>query len=148
MGLSLLANLSAYDFGYIPAGELLERTSNALNTMSQMEKYQGHFYNWYDTQTLKPLLPLYVSSVDSGNLAGHLITLKSGLVDLPDRSILGPRFPEGIRDTYSILKDIWSPRTPDSLLQFGKYLDAILQNPPNTLNEAWQYMKHWQILLS
>ena len=82
MGLALLANLAAYDFGYISAGALVERTSNALATMTGMAQYRGHFYNWYDTQTLTPLTPLYVSSVDSGNLAGHLLTLRPGLLAL------------------------------------------------------------------
>jgi len=76
MGLALLANLSAYDFGYIPAGQLIERTANAIHTMEALERYRGHFYNWYDTQSLKPLPPLYISSVDSGNLAAHLLTLR------------------------------------------------------------------------
>jgi hypothetical protein len=61
---------AAYDFGYITAGELVERTANALKTMHELERYQGHFYNWYDTLSLAPLPPRYVSSVDSGNLAG------------------------------------------------------------------------------
>ena len=78
MGLALLANLSAYDFGYISAGRLVERTANALHTMAALERYRGHFYNWYDTQSLQPLLPIYVSTVDSGNLAGHLLTLRAG----------------------------------------------------------------------
>src|SRR5690606_26228543 len=51
IGLSLLANLSAYDFGYIITGELITRTSNAFISMSSMERYRGHFFNWYDTQT-------------------------------------------------------------------------------------------------
>ena len=78
MGLALLANLSAYDFGYISAGQLLARTENALRTMKSMERHRGHFYNWYDTQSLKPLLPMYISTVDSGNLAAHLLTLQAG----------------------------------------------------------------------
>ena len=78
MGLALLANLSAYDFGYISAGQLVERTTNAFLTMESLERHRGHFYNWYDTQSLKPLLPTYVSTVDSGNLAGHLLTLRPG----------------------------------------------------------------------
>ena len=55
MGLALLANLSAYDFGYISAGQLIERTTNALHTMKALERHRDHFYNWYDTQSLKPL---------------------------------------------------------------------------------------------
>ncbi|MDO8723229.1 MAG: protein ndvB, partial [Syntrophales bacterium] len=106
MGLALLANLSAYDFGYIPAGQLIERTANALHTMEALERHRGHFYNWYDTQSLQPLQPAYISTVDSGNLAGHLLTLRQGLLALPDDRILGPRLFEGISDTTSVLVDV------------------------------------------
>ncbi|MDQ5847380.1 MAG: hypothetical protein M3544_00225, partial [Pseudomonadota bacterium] len=82
MGLALLANLSAYDFGFITAGQLIERTARTLGTMQRLERFRGHFYNWYDTRTLMPLPPLYVSSVDSGNLAMHLLTLRQGLLAL------------------------------------------------------------------
>ena len=99
MGLALLANLSAYDFGYIPAGVLIERTKNTLSTMAVLEKYHGHFYNWYDTHSLQPLHPVYVSTVDSGNLGGHLLTLRPGLLELPDQPILGPRWFDGLLDT-------------------------------------------------
>ena len=78
MGLALLANLSAHDFGYISTGQLIKRTANAFHTMKTLERYRGHFYNWYDTQSLKPLSPHYISTVDSGNLAGHLLTLRPG----------------------------------------------------------------------
>ena len=79
MGLALLANLSAYDFGYITTGQLIDRTSNTFKTMETLEQYRGHFFNWYDTKSLKPLPPLYISSVDSGNISGHLLTLSQGL---------------------------------------------------------------------
>ena len=102
MGLSLLANLSAYDFGYISPGKLLDRTTNALRTMEGLERHRSHFYNWYDTQTLKPLLPLYVSSVDSGNLAGHLLILRQGLLAIADDPVLGKRLLEGLKDTLAI----------------------------------------------
>ncbi|HEU4441621.1 MAG TPA: glycosyltransferase family 2 protein, partial [Burkholderiales bacterium] len=105
MGLALLANLSAYDFGYLTAGELVERTGNALATMQTLERHRGHFYNWYDTLSLKPLPPLYISSVDSGNLACHLLTLRQGLLALADASILAPRCFEGLRDTSALLGD-------------------------------------------
>src|SRR5204862_4242553 len=59
MGLALLANLAAHDFGYVSSGTLVERTANALGTMQGLERHEGHFYNWYDTRSLKPLAPLY-----------------------------------------------------------------------------------------
>ena len=60
-----------------------ERTANTFRTMEALERYRGHFFNWYDTQSLKPLQPLYISTVDSGNLAGHLLTLRPGCSRCP-----------------------------------------------------------------
>lgn len=91
IGVSLLSNLAAYDFGYIAAGSLLERTSNTLNSMDQLERFHGHFLNWYDTQTRQPLSPKYVSAVDSGNLSGHLLTLRRGLLELGDQPLVTSR---------------------------------------------------------
>ncbi len=105
MGLALLANLSAFDFGYISAQQLIERTAHTLSTMEKLERYRGHFYNWYDTQTLKPLPPRYVSTVDSGNLAAHLLTLRQGLITLPEQKILSQRVFNGLRDTLGVLQD-------------------------------------------
>jgi len=113
IGLSLLSNLAAYDFGYLSAQALIDRTGHTFATMDQLERYQGHFYNWYDTQTLKPLSPNYVSTVDSGNLAAYLLTLRSGLLELPDKSILGPRLFEGIRDTYQVLAQTLKQETQE-----------------------------------
>jgi len=104
MGLALLANLSASDFGYLSLGALLERTENALATMVSLERYQGHFFNWYDTQTLQVLRPRYLSSVDSGNLAGHLMTLGAGLLALADQPVAGAQAFDGLADTLDCLE--------------------------------------------
>ncbi|MHB1942876.1 MAG: glucoamylase family protein, partial [Acidiferrobacteraceae bacterium] len=142
MGLALLANLSAYDFGYISAGQLLERTENALNTMRSLEQYRGHFYNWYDTQSLKPLRPVYISSVDSGNLAGHLLTLRPGLLALADDAILGARCFEGLRDTLMILVEAEQGAAPPLLAQLKKDLASACEAPPTTLAAAWTCLAH------
>src|SRR3990170_155840 len=136
MGLALLANLSAYDFGYIPAGQLIERTASALRTMQSMQRHRGHFYNWYDTLSLKPLHPAYISTVDSGNLAGHLLTLRPGLLALPDRPILGARWLDGLRDTLGILADAVGGATPAALAQFQKDLESTCDSRPTTLTAA------------
>ncbi len=106
MGLALLANLAARDFGYLSMGGLIRRTQDTLATMQRLERYRGHFYNWYDTRTLQPLLPLYVSSVDSGNLAGHLLTLGAGLREQADETIFTPQIFAGLRDTVRVLRDL------------------------------------------
>jgi len=136
MGLALLANLSAYDFGYIPAGQLIERTANAFHTMGALERYQGHFYNWYDTRSLKALPPLYVSTVDSGNLAGHLLTLRPGLAALPDRQILEARWFDGLSDTLQILMDARGEAAPAQLAQLQKDLASPSASRPTTLSGA------------
>jgi hypothetical protein len=88
IGMSLLANLAAHDFGYISTSELLRLTDNTLTSMEKLERYRGHFYNWYDTRTLQPLRPQYISSVDSGNLMGALLTLQMGLAELKDQPVM------------------------------------------------------------
>jgi cellobiose phosphorylase len=133
MGLALLANLAAYDFGYLSPGQLVERTENALDTMDTLPRHQGHFYNWYDTQSLEPLLPLYVSTVDSGNLSGHLLTLRQGLLGLPDHAILGERWLEGMSDTFQVLADAVDGPLPSPLAQFREILDSSFGSRPATL---------------
>jgi cyclic beta-1,2-glucan synthetase len=141
MGLSLLANLAAYDFGYLPVAGLLTRTSGALRTMSGLERYRGHCFNWYDTQTLKPMTPLYVSSVDSGNLAGHLLTLQPGLLALIDAPILNPRWLDGVHDGLRVLMEALATGSehqgklvaPDALTEFRRRLEAAAQARPRGL---------------
>lgn len=136
MGLALLANLAAHDFGYIPAGQLIERSVNAFRSMQSLERYKGHFYNWYDTQSLKPLQPLYISTVDSGNLAGHLLTLRQGLLALPDHKVLGPKFFDGLNDTLNVLMDIPGADALAGLDTFRDDLELLCNSPPNTFAAA------------
>jgi cellobiose phosphorylase len=136
MGLALLANLSAYDFGYLSAGQLIERTRNAFATMQKLERHRGHFYNWYDTQTLLPLLPVYVSTVDSGNLAGHLLALRPGLAALADQPILAARWLDGLDDTLRTFRDAAPASARSALAQFENDLEAALTDRPATLPAA------------
>ena len=123
MGLALLANLAAHDFGYLSTGKLVERTANAFGTMASLEKHRGHFYNWYDTQTLLPLAPLYVSTVDSGNLAGHLLTLRPGLAKLADAAILKRRWLEGVQDAYAILVETLAKEATADAAQIAPFAE-------------------------
>ena len=80
--MGLLSTLAAHDLGFIRTAELVERLEATLSTMEGLERFEGHLLNWYDTQTLAPLPPRYVSTVDSGNLAGALLALAEGLRQL------------------------------------------------------------------
>ncbi|HEV7223711.1 MAG TPA: glycosyltransferase family 2 protein, partial [Pirellulales bacterium] len=106
IGLALLANLAACDFGYCSVGQLLDRTHKTVDSLARLERYRGHLYNWYDTRSLKPLRPLYVSTVDSGNLAGHLLVLRSGLLELIESELLPLRMFGGLRDTLRVLLEV------------------------------------------
>ena len=130
LGLALLANLAACDFGYLSVGGMIRRTQDTLATMDGMERYRGHFYNWYDTRTTQPLPPLYVSSVDSGNLAGHLLTLGAGLREQMDAQIFTPQLFVGMRDTLGILMEAVPGNAALTIL------DAELAKTPSNLREA------------
>jgi cyclic beta-1,2-glucan synthetase len=124
IGLALLANLAAYDFGYLHGGELVERTAKSIATMQTLERHRGHFFNWYDTQSLRPLPPRYVSTVDSGNLTGHLLILRAGLLALIDQNVLGPRFFDGLNDAHQILLETAGENASDEIVRLKKCLES------------------------
>jgi len=124
IGLSLLANLAAYDFGYITAGQFGERTANTFRTMQTLDRHRGHFLNWYDTQSLKPLLPIYISTVDSGNLSGHLLTLRPGLLAVPDQAIVSSRWCDGLIDTLNTLAAADEGSVPNELAAVRTELES------------------------
>ncbi len=103
IGLLLLANSSAHDLGYVGSLEFLEREELTFTTMARLGRLHGHFFNWYDTKTLEPLLPQYISTVDSGNLAGHLIAVKQTFVEFPDTKLFDQRVIAGLSDTVNAI---------------------------------------------
>ncbi len=103
IGLGLLATLSARDFGYIGTKEMLEQLEKTMTTIENMEKWNGHLFNWYNTNTLKTLEPAYVSTVDSGNFAGYLITLAQGLKGYLDKPFIDEQYFKGIKDTINCM---------------------------------------------
>ena len=114
VGMSLLANLTASDFGFATLDQVLSRTGATFATMARMERHHGHFYNWYDTLTLAPLQPMYVSAVDSGNLAGHLLTLAPGLSALADQPIASAQALYGISITLEVVDQYAGDASPEA----------------------------------
>ena len=99
IGLWLTAALAARDFGYLTADEFCLRCSRTMETLERMERYEGHLLNWYDTRTLEPLNPRYVSTVDSGNLVAALWVLQQGCHDVLRAPIVGQTGLRGLNDT-------------------------------------------------
>ncbi len=106
IGLWLASALAAWDLGYLSADELLRRVSQTMSALDRLERHEGHFLNWYDTRTLDPLLPRYLSTVDSGNLLASLWVLERGLQDAVGTPVLERSCLRGLADTLSILEEV------------------------------------------
>ncbi|HUK62521.1 MAG TPA: glycosyltransferase family 2 protein, partial [Dongiaceae bacterium] len=98
IGMGLLSTLAAHDLGYLDTAALAERIDATLTTIEALERHEGHLLNWYDTTSLAPLLPRYVSTVDSGNLAGALVALSEGLGQLGREGAPGDAAGDGARE--------------------------------------------------
>ena len=111
LGFLLNVRQVACEFGYLTVPEFAQQTLRTLSTVSQLQRYRGHLLNWYDTQTLAPLTPKFVSSVDSGNLVGSLWTLQQGCLELLERPLLQPELRNGFLDhLYLLAKERALPR--------------------------------------
>jgi len=105
IGLYLLSILSARDLGYLSTAKFIERIKSTFETLKKMEQYQGHYFNWYDTTTLQPLNPKYVSAVDSGNLAGYLLALRQACLEIPQQPAIDRKIFEGLKDTLALFSE-------------------------------------------
>jgi len=103
-GLYLLSVVAARDFGWIGLSAATDRLEDTLATLEELPRFQGHFYNWYETRELLTLEPKYISSVDSGNLAGHLLTLSQACKEMIEFPIMSPAAQLGIGDTVRLLR--------------------------------------------
>ena len=106
IGLYLLSVVSARDFGWISLGDAVDRMESTMSTIQRMDRSRGHLYNWYDTKTLLPLQPLYISAVDSGNLAGHLIAVAAACTEWAEApSVYLQGDFDGMLDAVGILQE-------------------------------------------
>ncbi len=117
IGLYLLATIAARDFGWLGLVQLSRRLGETLTTLERLERFNGHFLNWYDTQTLAPLTPKYVSTVDSGNLAGHLIAIRQALQGMQNQPLLAPDILRAPQESLGFCCEALAT-TPDSV-SFG-----------------------------
>jgi cyclic beta-1,2-glucan glucanotransferase len=130
IGLMLLSSDTAFDLGYIGATELAARTSNVFDSLSRLERHAGHIFNWYDTVTLKPLEPRYVSTVDSGNLAACLLAHAAALREAAAAPALAPRRWTGLDDVLRLLEA--------TVRQFGEESAALVAQVTSLRKECAQ----------
>ena len=148
MGLALLTNLAAYDFGYITGKEMAERCNNTLQTMLKLERFSGHFYNWYDTISLAPLYPRYVSTVDSGNLVGHLLTLKQGLLSQMSEPVFTTKVFESLLTTVDIIGDYQNGHDVKLLEKIEQCLSTAIEENQTSLSGVKKYLDELGFLIN
>ncbi|MBU4494603.1 MAG: cellobiose phosphorylase [Acidobacteria bacterium] len=146
IGLLLLSTLAAYDLGYVSPQELALRLSYTFDGMDGLERVRNHWLNWYDTRTLAPLPPRYISTVDSANLAACLLTLKQGCYEIADNPVIQW---DGLVDTLEVLTQTLDeaglgavtdelPRAIQRLCNQAKILRQASQGNPKALKALFK----------
>ena len=103
IGMAVLSTVSAHDLGYVGVGEFAGRLVRVFDALERLERHRGHFLNWYDTRDLRPLEPRYVSTVDSGNLAGCLLVVAQACREAVAAPVPSDALEAGIEDTFAAL---------------------------------------------
>ncbi len=148
IGLLLTSTLAAYDFGYTGLLDLATRLQATFETLDQLEHYRGHLLNWYDTESLAPLAPRYVSTVDSGNLAGCLIVIEQACLAFPDALVLRPQRWQGLLDTLGLvearLEKLYGESQDETMVALRTFMLSLRQRI-QAVSYAPQY---WAALLA
>jgi len=139
LGMLLNARQAACEFGYLTPPEFAQLTQFTFDTIAELQKFRGHLLNWYDTRTLEPLVPRFVSSVDSGNLLASLWTLQQGCLEKLRQPVLQPNLAEGFLDYLRILAAGRLLRRRvlskfENQHRTDKWLSSILELPESVFN--------------
>lgn len=127
IGLWMLSALSAYDLHYLTCDEVVERLLATCSTLKKLDRHNGHLLNWYQIETLRPLYPRYVSTVDSGNLLACLWTLEQGIHEILSAPVFPHQFVQGLWDSY---REMHEEITDDDLkLKLGALKELLEVNP-------------------
>jgi cyclic beta-1,2-glucan synthetase len=140
IGLQLLGIVSAYDLGFLSSGAMIDRLELVFRSLERMTRFKGHFYNWYDLHDLRVLEPAYISTVDSGNLAGHLLALKQALYEIADDPVVDTRVWDALQTSLTLAAeelrslassgDVSNPRQWQAVLEAGERVRAVLASLP------------------
>jgi len=157
-GLFLVSVLAARDFGYLSLHPLVQWWERNLHSLCQLPRTGGHFFNWYDTQTMQPLRPRYLSTVDSGNLAASLLVMRQGIDELRHQPILDQALWNGLTDTVSVTEEPYQTRISAVATQAASQAEpnhhddvcAALKNLRRVASQPvesfWDWPRHVQTL--
>jgi len=147
IGMMFLSSLSAWDLGFIGLRDFSSRLCSSFETMGRLERHRGHLLNWYDTQRLTPLQPRYVSTVDSGNLAGALIAFSHGCAEMRGAPIVAPSRWEGLIDALRILEGSAHSLATDGDHPTGQSLGDWISEMKETATRASNHPELWDSIL-
>ncbi len=150
IGMYLLATVTARDFGWIGTLDMVERLEATLATIGTLERFRGHLYNWYDTRDLRRLEPAYVSSVDSGNLAGHLLAMSNACRQMIDQPLPVAAALAGVGDGIALTReaaDAISYQRRSEMLH-RRHVEEALELPPNVRSDVPTTPGAWAARLS
>lgn len=148
IGLYLLSVVSAREFGYVTPNEILDRIQKSFATIKKLELYEGHLLNWYNIETLEPLHPRYVSTVDSGNLIACLWVLEQSINDIINSPVIDQRTFSGLEDDLIVIKKLFKvlPATGNDHLPLFSALFSLLSNSASTLLDSLNVLEKVKIL--
>lgn len=130
IGLALASTVAAYELGFLSAADLAGRLERTLSTAESLERWEGHLLNWYDTRTLAPLLPRYVSTVDSGNLAASLLAVAAGLRRIAKSQRSDAVLREALADAVALLQEaLRAPDAPPGARELAEKVGGIESIP-------------------
>jgi cyclic beta-1,2-glucan synthetase len=142
IGLWMVSVVGAHEFGYITVDEVTRKLTSTMETISKLDRHEGHLLNWYDIQTLAPLKPRYVSTVDSGNLLGALWSLDHGLGGLMNAELLDKRAFAGLRDAgIAFRQAVAAEKVPGLDTRFLHELLLAWGSPPDSVVRALRMLR-------
>ena len=136
IGLWMLATVAANDFGYLTLDDLAARNLATLETLGQLDLFEGHLFNWYDISKLEPLHPRYVSTVDSGNLLASLWTFAASCIELTAQPVLDGAALRGLADTLKLVREVSGPMDEADRPPALTTLERLTASPPVNLLEV------------
>ena len=139
VGMLLLSSLAAFDLGHAGLRDLAARTANVLAALERLDRYRGHVLNWFDTRTLEPLEPRYVSTVDSGNLAVALVTLAEGCREAAHGPPLSAASWDGLADSFGLLRDALAAIPSQTSGPLLARLDALIAEAARVRERPWDW---------
>ncbi|MEX1257088.1 MAG: glucoamylase family protein [Gemmatimonadota bacterium] len=138
VGMAMVAAVTAWDLGFIGTAGFVTRIRNTIDGLGRLQRYRGHFLNWYDTSNLEPLHPLYVSTVDSGNLSAAFLVTREALLETRHIPVLGPHRTDGLGDSCQVVSEILRGMRGDGAAQaLAIEVEALATWVRRRLTGAW-----------